>query len=131
MDIMDIMNFARVTPPWMDQSFFEKVIRIREYDSKAVVEAFDVSAGSKPGDNFASALYRGVITYRSKFTKNVPKMLSLIIKTQIVMGVSESQLDFLKDSPLFKSEIEMYGKVLPAIQSLWLSVGDKDLLCPK
>lgn len=128
---MDMFNFAKSTPAWMNQSFFEKVIRHREHDPQAQVEEFTVNAGSKPGDNFASALFRGVITYKSKFTKNASKSISLIIKTEIMLPVGDGHTSFIKDSPLFKTEMEMYGKVLPEIQSLWLSVGDNDLLCPK
>lgn len=128
---MDMLNFAKTTPPWMNQSFFEKVIRHREHDPQAQVEEFTVGAGTKPGDNFASALFRGVITYKSKFTKNASQSISLIIKTEIVTALGDGHANFIKDSPLFRNEIEMYGKVLPQIQSLWLSVGDNDLLCPK
>lgn len=102
-----------------------------ERDPKAAVEDFNITAGSKPGDNFASSIFRGVITYRSKFTASSSKSISVIIKTQMVVGLEGAHGDFLKDSPLFRTEIEMYEKVLPEIQSLWLSVGDKDLLCPK
>lgn len=124
---MDMFNFAKNPPKWMDQSFFEKVIRQTEKDPKAQVENFNLSAGSKPGDNFSSSLFRGLITFKSKYTKNESKTLSVIIKVQM----SNTEFDFLKDSPMFRNEMEMYGKVLPEIQSLWLSACDKNILCPK
>lgn len=127
---MDIVNFAKTTPPWMDQSFFEKVIRSMEKDPQAQVEEFSVAAGSKPGDNFASSLFRASITFKSKFTQNKPKVISVIAKTQMMQPL-EAMGDFFKDAPLFRNEMEMYGKVLPEIQSLWLSVGENDILCPK
>lgn len=114
----------------MDQSFFEKVIRHNEKDPKAEVLGFDISAGSKPGDNFASSVFRASISFRSKFTKTDSKTLSVIIKTELVETIPGLQ-DFAKESPLFRNEIEMYDKVLPEIQSLWLSVDDADILCPK
>lgn len=115
----------------MNQSFFEKVIRQMERDPKAQVTEFAITAGSKPGDNFASSVFRGSITFSSKFTKNESKSISVIIKTQMMVGLEGAHGDFLKDSPLFRTEIEMYEKVLPEIQSLWLSAGDNDLLCQK
>jgi hypothetical protein len=57
--------------------------------------------------------------------------LSVIIKTQIIAAFDGAHNDFLKESPLFRIEMDMYGKVLPDIQSLWLSVGDKEKLNPK
>lgn len=85
----------------------------------------------QPGDNFASSLFRVTISFKSKFTKGETKTLSLIVKVQMTTGLEGAHMDFLKDSPLFRNEMEMYGKILPDIQSLWLSVGDKDLLFPK
>lgn len=114
----------------MDQSFFEKVVRHMEKDAQAQVEEFSVAAGSKPGDNFASSLFRASITFTSKFTQQKKKIISVIIKTEMMQPM-ESMADFIKDSPLFRNEMEMYGTVLPEIQSLWLSVGEKDILCPR
>lgn len=127
---MDALNFAKVVPSWMEQTFFEKVVREMEKDQNAKVENFTVSAGSKPGDNFASSIFRGKIEFKSKFTQGKSKFISVIIKTQI-MGGFEGMHDFLRESPMFRNEMDMYSRVLPEIKSLWLSVGDKDLLCPK
>ena len=127
---MDVFNFAKTVPDWMDRSFFEKVVQEMEKDSEANVENFDVLAGSNPGDNFASSIYRAKIEFKSKFTRNETKSISVIIKTEIINGI-ECMQDFVKDSPMFRNEIEMYDKVLPEIQALWQSVGDKDFLCPK
>lgn len=114
----------------MDQIFFQKVIAHMEKDSQAQVEEFSVTDGSKPGENFASSLFRASIKFKSKFTQNKSKLISVIIKTEIIQP-HESMADHFKDSSIFRNEIEMYGKVLPEIQSLWLSVGEKDKLNPK
>jgi hypothetical protein len=126
---MDVLNFAKIVPDWMNQSFFEKVVKEMEKDSSATLQDFKVAAGSNPGDNFASSIYRGKIEFKSKFTGNETKSVSLIIKTQITSSLGFHE--FIKDSPMFRNEMEMYSKVLPEIQALLLSVGDKDLLCPK
>lgn len=126
---MDALNFAKTVPEWMDQSFFERVVREMEKDSSATVENFKVAAGSNPGDNFASSIFRGNIDFKSKFTSNETKSISVIIKTQIASNLGFH--DYIKDSPMFRNEMEMYSKVLPEIEALLLSVGDKDLLWPK
>lgn len=114
----------------MNQSFFEKVTKYMEKDHTAEVLGFDVSAGSKPGDNFASSVFRASITFKSKNIKTDSKTISVIIKTELVETIPGLQ-DFAKESPLFQNEIEMYDKVLPEIQTLWLSIDDADILCPK
>lgn len=125
----ELFNFAKNVPEWMNQSYFEKVVRQLEKDPKAEVTDFSVAAGSKPGDNFASSIFRAKISYKSKYTKEV-KTISTIVKTQMIQGLAEIH-DLLKDAPFFRNEMEMFGKVLPEIQALWLSVGDKSPLCPK
>lgn len=125
-DVSENFNFAKVTPEWMNKSYFEMVVRKMENDSQAQLLELEVSAGSKPGDNFASSIFRASIVFKSKFTKGEAKKLSVIIKTQMV-GAEE----VLVESPLFRNEMEMYGKVLPAIKSLWESVGDEDILSPR
>lgn len=127
---MDVFNFAKTIPTWMDQSFFEKVIRQMENDPEAEVKSFNIRAGTTPGENFSSSLYRGVITYSSKFTEAETKVISVIIKTEIIETLP-GLTEFLKDSPLFRNEIEMYDRVLPSVQELWLSVNNSETLSPK
>ena len=111
-------------PEWMDKSFFEKVVRHVEKDPQASVEEFNVVAGSKPGDNFASSVYLASISLRSKFTKNEVKTISVFIKVN-------SQATMMQNSSLFRNEMEMFDKILPEIESLWAVAGYKELLCPK
>lgn len=127
---MDLINFSKITPKWMDKSFYEKVVKHMEKDQNAQVHRFSVTPGAKPGDHFASSIFRVSITFQSKFTENTSKVVSVIVKTQIIQPL-ETLADFLHESPLFKNEMEMYGKILPAVQSLWDSVGEKDILFPK
>jgi hypothetical protein len=125
------MDLAKIIPDWMNQSFFEKVVRQMEKDQQASVSNFDISAASKPGENFASAVFRASITFKSKFTKT-DKTISVIIKTKPSLGPEMAAYAAILDAaPFFRIEMELYGKVLPDIQSLLLSAGDKDILSPK
>lgn len=126
-----MVNFAKTVPLWMDHSFFEKVIKFMESDVQAKVLDFVVTAGSKPGDNFASSVFRGVITFKSKFTKSEAKIISLIIKTQLMRDASSVFPDLMKGAPLFRIETDMYCNVLPEIKKLWELAGYEDILCPK
>lgn len=125
------LNFARIVPEWINQSFFDRVIQHMEKDPQAKALEFDIVPGSTPGDNFGSAIYRASIKFSSKFTKSGPKTIFIIIKAQMPAEIPWEFSDFLRDSPLFQTEMGMYGEVLPEIKSLWLAVGDKELLCPE
>lgn len=122
----ELFNSARTIPDWMNQSFFERVIRHVEKDPKAEVFDIEIGAACKPGNNFASSIFRVKITFKSKFTKEA-KTISTIVKIQpthaLIEGVTENWI--------FRNEMEMFDKVLPEVQALWLSVDDKSLLCPK
>ena len=125
----DLLNFAKNIPDWMNKSFFERVIRHSEEDPQGEVVDFIVGAGSKPGDNFASSIFSAKINFKSVKTNGDVKSISVIIKTQMISAIEN--YDFLNTLPFFETEMDMYGRVLPEIQSLWLSIGDDDILCPK
>lgn len=126
-----IVNLAAVIPEWLNQTFFEKVIRQVEKDANAKVVNFDIKPAMKPGENFASAVFRVSITFSSKFTKQ-DKTISVILKTKPVLGPEmAAYAEILDKAPFFSNEMALYGKVLPDIQSLLLSARDKDILSPK
>lgn len=126
-----VLNLAKVVPSFLDQNFFDKVVRSMENDPKAKVTQFDIKAGSKPGENFASAIFRCTMTFTSKFTK-VDKTISVIIKTKPVLGPEMADYAAVIDnSPFFHNEMALYGKILPDIQALMLSAGDVEVFSPK
>jgi hypothetical protein len=125
------LNLAKSTPDYLDEKYFDKVIRHIEKDPNAKVSSFEVTAGSEPGQNFGSALFRGKIAFKSKYSKD-EKKISVIIKTKPILGPEMAQwAELMEKSPLFRTEMEVYGKILPEMQSILLSAGDKDILSPK
>jgi hypothetical protein len=126
---MDALNFAKHIPPWLDQSLFEKAFRSYESDQTARVHSFDLKPATQPGENFASAVFRGSVRFSSKYTKG-EKEISVIVKSQPV-GVEIPNAEFMQDDGLFRTEIAMYTGVLPQINALLESVGEKDVMCPK
>lgn len=122
-----LMNMNKVPPTWLDQSYFEKVIRQLEKDPQATVLDFKLTPGSKAGDNMLSSVFRGAITFTSKFTKE-PKTISTFIKVQLQFP---PELAHFQNPVYFRNEMEMFGKVLPEVQALWSAAGDKEILAPK
>ena len=126
---MDSIDFAKEVPSWLDQEMFDRAVQSYESDPKAKVSSFDIKAATKPGENFASAVFRASIKYTSKYSKN-EKEMSVIIKTQPV-NVDLPGMDHMRDTTLFETEISAYVNVLDKIQELITSVGYKDIMCPK
>mgnify|MGYP002655305108 CR=1 FL=1 len=126
-----MVDLTKNIPDWLDQIFFEKVVRQMEKDANAKVLNFDIAPAQKAGENFASAVFRGKITFTSKYAKEA-KTISVIIKVKPVLGPEMAYYaEILDRSPFFPNEMALYGKILPDIQSLLLSAGDKDILSPK
>lgn len=129
---MEGLDFAKTVPKWMNQSYFENVVRHMENDSAAEVEDFTLSSGSKLGDHYGSSIFCATINFKSKFTDGKSKKLSVIIKTQMIDGnYDEKNFKLLTESPLFRIEMAVFGKVLPEVQSLWEAVGDDESLSPR
>ncbi|XP_070509090.1 uncharacterized protein [Chironomus tepperi] len=126
---MDALNFAKEVPTWLNQELFDKAIRSYQSDPQAKVTSFDIKAATKPGENFASAVFRAAIKFTSKYSKD-EKEMSVIIKTQPV-NVDLPGMDHMRDTTLFETEIAVYTKVLDKIQELITSVGYNDIMCPK
>ena len=125
------VNLAANVPEYLDEKYFDKVVRHIEKDSNAKVSNFEINSAVKPGENFASAVFRAKVTFKSKFAKD-GKTISVIIKTKPILGPElAAWSEIIEKAPFFRNEMEIYGKILPEIQSLLLSAGDKDVLSPK
>lgn len=108
-------------PSWMDCAFFEKVLRHSERDSTIVVKEFRVLPGTKPGDHFASVIFR-VLVRHDKAADEV----SLIVKT--LPAEDGLKKDILKDGYVFETETLMYTTIVPAMHQLLRSVDDPTVL---
>lgn len=126
---MDVVDFTKEIPSWLDQELFDKAIQSHESDPQAKVISFEIKAATNPGKNFASAVFRGKVKFTSKYSKDENEM-SVIIKTQPVT-VDLPMMAYLKDTTLFENEIGVYINVLGKIQELISSAGYNDVLCPK
>ncbi|XP_053671386.1 uncharacterized protein LOC128721638 [Anopheles nili] len=99
-------------PDWLNDEFFLRVIREFTHDSAArLCHGCKLRPGTKPGERFASAIFRTTIHYRSRLGKEAS--LDVIIKTKPLSG--GLQRDELDGSDLFLREMRIYSKVLPEI----------------
>lgn len=100
-------------PSWMDELFFEKVLRKSEKDPNLSVSACNLSPGSKAGDHIMSAVLRAVVQYQSHGKQCET---SLIVKT-LCDGHIRSHVE-----PLFETETIMYETVVPEMERLLRTV---------
>jgi hypothetical protein len=126
---MDVVDFTKAIPSWLNQELFDKAIQSYVSDPQAKVVNFDIQPGTEPGKNFASAVFRAKVNFTSKFYKD-SKEVSMIVKTQPVT-VDLPMMDYMKDTTLFENEIGVYTNVLGRVQELITSAGYKDIMCPK
>lgn len=115
----------------MDKSFFEKAIRHSEKDAEAEVINFNVVNGAKPGEHFGSTVYKAAVTFKSKYTKD-EKSSNFFIKGKPQYDIP-AQLAGVEgmQTEVFRREMEMYGNILPQIQSLLKAAGDNETLSPR
>ncbi|KAH8384022.1 hypothetical protein KR009_011741 [Drosophila setifemur] len=117
-------NADELNPPeWMDEKFITEVLSKHEKSPELKVIDLVLTPASPKGDHYASIMFRAKVkfsTQKGEFSK------SLIIKT---MPVEEGpKLDMLKDCSIFKTEIGMYGDVLPEMERILRAVGDNSAL---
>lgn len=108
-------------PSWMNRSFFEKVLRHAERNSALTVDEFRILPGTKPGDHFASVIFRAIVRHSGSADE-----VSLIVKT--LPSEEGLKKDILKDGYVFETETLMYTVIVPAMQRLLQSVGDHTVL---
>lgn len=110
-------------PEYLNNAFFEKTLKSGLNEPNITLIDVKLSAGSNPGDNYCSEIYRAVVTYRID-DKEEQETVSLIIKSMPSTGVIGPAL---REMQIFEKEIVMYTKTLLAMSSLL----NDELLCAK
>ncbi|XP_059621219.1 uncharacterized protein LOC132264900 [Phlebotomus argentipes] len=121
-------NKDEVNPPeFLNEQYFENALRKAENDKALKITNLQLLPGTKPGDHFASIMFKAIISYTSK-GKEVNSR-SLIVKTMpIEDGI---KMTMLQEMPFFKTEISMYTEILPEMKRIMESIGDYEEMFPK
>ncbi|XP_055678330.1 uncharacterized protein LOC129787056 [Lutzomyia longipalpis] len=121
-------NQYELTPPeFLNQDFLLDVLRSVENDKGLVIKDLNIAPGTKPGDHFASIMFKARISYRTR-GKDVTSR-SFVIKTKPVAEGMKKEM--FKDSPIFEREIDMYTKILPEMTRIMESIGDREQIAPR
>lgn len=105
-------------PQWLKKDFFWDILTDKN------LQVHNVRMATKPGDNFASIMYRALVGPADDPAKSI----SLIVKSDPSLGLSE---DFTKNFNFFGKEIEMYNKIVPGLEKLYRDIGKHVVFGPK
>lgn len=106
---------------WLNQDFFERVIKFHTKNDSAVVTSFNISSGSKMGENFASEMFRAIINYSTTAAAaSAESSISVIIK---VKPKESGEIDAER---MFSAEMKMYSETLIDMNRLLLKATTSD-----
>lgn len=115
-------------PEWLNEAFFQTAVRSYAKDDSIEVTKLTLRPGTKPGEHYASVMFRAEVTYDSKANQTSGNILQLILKT---MPLEEgAKMDLLKETTAFKTEMRMYEEVLPCMERHLAAIGDKTTISP-
>jgi len=119
-----------VMPEWLDKEFFQRALRSFKRDASIKVKSFESFPGSKPGEHFASIMFKVTINYTSSNTQNgEDSSIKVILKTTPQEEGFKKEL--LKDNDeAFITEAKMYTTVLPEIERILRIAGDSTVFNP-
>lgn len=116
-----------VPPDFLDKIFFQSAIQKYYNSGPLSVKNLNFKPASKIGDHFGSTMFKVEIAYTEK---EHAQDISLHVVVKIAPTEEGYKKNLLNYERVFANEIEMYAKVLPAMQELLSSIGDKTEIAP-
>lgn len=113
------------TFPWVTRDFILNLINNSENTENIILKSFRCENALLSAENFSSLMIRLTVEYVHFKTK---KQDVFIIKKALE---SEEFDAICKESALFEKEIEVYTKVLPAVELLLNSIGENGQIAPR
>lgn len=113
--------------PWITPAFVQKVIENAEPNKCIAVKSFGVSFAFKNGENFSShmiALEVNFTTRSDGIAEQRDFLIKIAIQTDEIAMVN-------KECHNYETEIEMYTKILPAVENCFNSIGINDRIAPR
>ncbi|XP_055845197.1 uncharacterized protein LOC129911421 isoform X2 [Episyrphus balteatus] len=117
-------------PDHLNVEFFQKALKVGfNLSNGIVIEQIIFSPGCADGDSFTSLIYRAKVRYSYKIPNNevLLKPISLIIKCIPVDGDRE----IFKMMNVYGKEVNMYTKVLPAVEKMLVAKNISGQMVPK
>lgn len=114
--------------PWIDTQFVQNLANKSECSDNWEVKSFHAGSSVDDGQNFSSDTIRLVVSLQDRCdpTKTLQKsyFFKMCLKSAQFEGV-------LKENFNFEKEIEVYSKIIPAVEELLDSIGMPTQVGPK
>ncbi|CAO1335686.1 unnamed protein product [Diamesa hyperborea] len=110
---------SETIPQWMNNSFFERVLRNSQGDKTLTISNICVVKSENSGEHNASTIYKATVKFSSKFNNDA--LIKLVVKI----------VNSLSDSNSFDTELNMYLNTIPDMQRLLSQNGEKIELAPR
>lgn len=123
---VDDGNSNSSVPSWITQEYFENIIS-DEIGKFSRITKFKPESGCAPGDNYASVMIRIVIEV--ELEDGSIKEFPLMMKT--THSESSFGAQMVQEMGIFDKEGEIYEKIIPAFEELYLKHGKKVVFGPK
>lgn len=108
------MSVVQNIPTFLNEKFFEEILSANQQNFK--INKFSITAGSKPGDNYCSEVYRGNLNYTTSEESN--KNVSLIVK---IMSYQPNRSEVMDAMQSHEKEVDFYLTVIPELNKLFKS----------
>lgn len=113
--------------PWITSEFVQNLIEIAEINQCVAVKSFDAQFAFKNGENFSSQMISLVVIFTNP-TDRIEKQRNFLIKIAIQ---TEEIARINKECHIYEKEIEVYTKILPAIEKCFGSFGISNRIAPR
>uniref|UniRef100_A0A182TC40 CHK domain-containing protein n=1 Tax=Anopheles maculatus TaxID=74869 RepID=A0A182TC40_9DIPT len=104
-------------PEWMTKEYFVDAIgaKLKLAPTAFTITDLDVRRATEAGDNYASILYRVLVSVRVHETDHRTDV-SLIVKALPKLGLADAMIQMMN---LFPKETAMYTDIIPALEALY------------
>lgn len=119
---------AKASSSWITFDIIENLMRRSKGDTELKLKTFTVHDAIGKAENFCSNIVRVSATFCYDSKSSVEQTQNFIVKSSIEVGVFDSLND---EVAYFPKEIVVYDKILPEVQKLLLSIGDKTRIAPR
>lgn len=113
--------------PWITPAFVQKVIENSEPNKCIIVKSFNVSLAFKNGENFSSHMVALVVVFTNQ-NDGIEKQRNFLIK----IAIQTADIAMVnKECHNYETEIEIYTKILPAVENCFNSIGIFNRIAPR
>lgn len=119
---------AIASSSWITFDFIENLIQTIKKDKGFKLKTFTVHGADGKAENFCSNIVGVSTTFLHGSDTSIEQTQNFIVKSSIEVDDFDSLNDEVEYLP---KEAIVYNKILPAVEKLLLSIGDKTQIAPR